>query len=331
MFQPETYAVALLFMVITMLCWGSWANTLKLCPGYRFQLFYWDYAVGLIVGALVWGFTLGSLGSSGKPFLADISAGHTFAIGMSLCSGVIFNAANLLLVAAIEIAGLAVAFPIGIGLALIIGAVSSYILLPNGNPLLLFGGIALVVAAIIFDAAAYWLRESQPRSLNARGVLISLAAGVLMGCFYPFLSKAMTGTTALGPYAATFFFVIGVAVSCIPFNYALMRRPLDGSSAVSMEGFRRAPGRWHLWGVVGGVIWCTGTVLNLVASRAHIVGPAVSYSIGQGATMVSAAWGVFVWREFAKAPEKSKKFLFWMFVFFLCGLSAIALAPLLWR
>jgi glucose uptake protein len=331
LFQPETYAVALSFMVITMLCWGSWANALKLCPGYRFQLFYWDYAVGLIVGALVWGFTLGSFGSSGKSFLLDIAAGHTFPIVMSLCSGVIFNAANLLLVAAIEIAGLAVAFPIGIGLALIIGAVSSYILLPNGNPILLFGGIILIIAAIIFDAAAYWLRETQPRSLNLRGVMISLAAGVLMGCFYPFLSKAMTGTTALGPYGATFFFVIGVAASAIPLNYMLMRHPLDGNAPVSMDGYRRAPHLWHLWGVVGGIVWCTGTVLNLVASRAHIIGPAVSYSIGQGATMVSAAWGVFVWREFSRAPDRSKKFLLSMFAFFLCGLSSIALAPILWR
>ncbi len=331
-FQPETYAVALSFMVLSMLCWGSWANSLKLCPGYRFQLFYWDYLAGMIAGILILGFTLGSLGSSGKTFPADIVGAHSFSVAMSLCSGVIFNAANLLLVAGIEIAGLAVAFPVGIGLALIIGAVSSYVLLPTGNPILLFGGIALVVAAIVFDAAAYWLRETQPRSLNKRGVMISLAAGVLMGCFYPFLSKAMTGASGLGPYSATFFFVIGVAVSSIPFNYALMRRPLDGSAAISMEGYRRATGRWHLWGVLGGIVWCAGTVLNLVASRAHVVGPAVSYSIGQGATMVSALWGVFVWREFAEAPRQSKKFLFWMFVFFICGLSAIALAPILhWR
>jgi glucose uptake protein len=318
-------------MVITMLCWGSWANTIKLCPGYRFQLFYWDYVIGLIAGALLWGFTLGSSGVLGRSFLADVFHADSAHILFAVCGGVIFNVANLLLVAAIEIAGLAVAFPIGIGLALVVGAISSYVLSPNGNPILLFSGIALVVAAIIFDAVAYRIRETEHRSLSTRGVVISLIAGLLMGTFYPFVSKAMTGTDAPGPYAISFYFVLGVALCAVPFNYLLMRRSLDGSPPVSMSDYWKSPGIWHLWGILGGVIWCTGAVLNFVASRAQIVGPAVSYTIGQGATMISAAWGVFIWREFAQAPRRSKTFLVWMFVFFLCGLTAIALAPVLWK
>ncbi|WP_158749607.1 GRP family sugar transporter [Acidobacterium sp. S8] len=327
MFQPETYAVALSFMFITMLCWGSWANTMKLCSGYRFQLFYWDYVLGLIVGALIWGVTLGSLGDTGRPFFADLAHADASHVMFAIIGGVIFNIANLLLVAAIEIAGLAVAFPVGIGLALVVGAISSYVLSPNGNPLMLFGGISLVVAAIVFDAIAYRLRETEHRSLSKRGVIISLVAGLLMGSFYPFVSRSMTGVDAPGPYAITLFFALGVAICAIPFNYLLMRKPLDGSAPVSMSGYAAANGSWHIWGIAGGAIWCTGAVLNFVASRAHIVGPAVSYSIGQGATMISAAWGVFVWREFASAPQRSKTFLVWMFVFFLCGLTAIALAP----
>jgi glucose uptake protein len=331
LFQPETYAVALLFMVITMFCWGSWANTIKLCPNYRFQLFYWDYVLGLIAGALLWGFTLGSMGASGRPFLQDIQQADASHILFAVIGGVLFNVANLLLVAAIEIAGLAVAFPIGIGLALIVGAISSYVLSPNGNPLLLFGGVALVTAAIVFDAIAYRLREREHRSMSTRGVVISLIAGLLMGSFYPFVSRSMTGGNAPGPYAVTLFFTLGVALCAIPFNYLLMRRPLDQSAPATMSAYWTARGAWHVWGILGGVIWCTGAVLNFVASRAHIVGPAVSYSIGQGATMISAAWGVFIWREFAAAPRRSKTFLVWMFVFFLCGLSAIALAPILWK
>ena len=327
MFQPETYAVALSFMVITMLCWGSWANTMKLCPSYRFQLFYWDYVLGLIAGALLWGFTLGSMGTSGRSFLQDVQHADGSHILFAVIGGVVFNIANLLLVAAIEIAGLAVAFPIGIGLALVVGAISSYILSPNGNPILLFSGIALVVAAIAFDAIAYRLRETEHRSLSTRGVVISLIAGLLMGSFYPFVSRSMTGVDAPGPYAVTLFFALGVALCAIPFNYLLMRRPLDGNVPATMSAYWTARGAWHVWGILGGVIWCTGAVLNFIASRAHVVGPAVSYSIGQGATMISAAWGVFVWREFAAAPRRSRLFLIWMFVFFLCGLSAIALAP----
>ncbi|MFT4114916.1 GRP family sugar transporter [Silvibacterium sp.] len=328
MFQPQTYSVALAFIVITMLCWGSWANTLKLCQGYRFQLFYWDYVIGLLVGSLLWGVTLGSMGTSGRPFFLDIAHATAPHIFYAIAGGAVFNVANLLLVAAIDIAGLAVAFPVGIGLALIVGAISSYILSPAGNPLLLFGGIALVTVAILFDAVAYRLRETAQRALSTRGVVISLVAGLLMGTFYPIVSKGMSGIDAPGPYAVTFFFSIGVVLCAIPFNYLLMRKPLDGSAPVALQGLWQARGSWHLWGVLGGVIWCTGAVLNFVASRAHIVGPAVSYSIGQGATMVSAAWGVFIWREFTAAPARSRQFLLWMFVFFLCGLGAIALAPI---
>jgi glucose uptake protein len=328
MYQPESYAVALAFMITTMLCWGSWANTLKLTPGYRFQLFYWDYVIGLFVGAIAWGLTLGSTGSIGLPFLADISHAGTHNILLAILGGIDFNIANLILVAAIDIAGLAVAFPIGIGLALVVGAVSSYILAPQGNPWMLFGGVALVAAAIVCDAAAYRARESVKQAASLRGILLSLIAGLLMGTFYPFVSRAMSGEGAPGPYATSFFFVIGVALCAIPFNYLLMRRPLDGKAPASMGGYAQAKPSWHLWGIVGGVIWCTGATLNFVASRTGVVGPAVSYSIGQGATMVTAAWGVFAWREFSTAPAKAKQLLFWMFVLFLLGLTLVALAPL---
>lgn len=328
MYQPELYGVALFFMILSMLCWGSWANTLKVCPNLRFQLFYWDYVIGLIAGAVTWGLTLGSFGGAGRPFLVEIAQAGAQSILLAATGGVIFNIANLLLVAAIDIAGLAVAFPIGIGLALVVGAVGSYLISPQGNPFLLFGGIALVVAAIVLDATAYRLREATRSAMSWRGIAISMIAGLLMGCFYPFVSKSMTVENAPGPYAVLLFFVLGVAVCAIPLNYLLMRMPLDGRDPAAMNTYWHAPRSWHLWGILGGAIWCTGAMMNFVASQAHIVGPAVSYSIGQGATMVSACWGVFVWKEFASAPSRSKTALSWMFVSFLCGLTAIAVAPL---
>jgi glucose uptake protein len=316
-------------MLASMLCWGSWANSVKFAPGYRFQLFYWDYVVGLVIGVLAWGISLGSLSSTGRPFLADFLHADASHIGLAIVGGVIFNVANLLLVAAIEIAGLAVAFPVGIGIALVVGAVSSYLISPKGNALLLFGGIALVLAAIVCDAIAYREREREKPAMSRRGVVISVISGILMGSFYPFVAKAMAGSDAPGPYAVAAFFVLGVAVCSLPVNYILMRRPLDRTEAVAMRGYIEAPWRWHAWGIAGGVIWCTGAVLNFVASRAHLVGPAVSYSIGQGATMISAAWGVFVWHEFSGAPRRSRTFLIWMFALFLLGLVAVALAPIL--
>jgi len=327
-FQPQTYLLALVLMVSSMLCWGSWANSMKLCPGYRFQLLYWDFVIGLVGGAILWGSTLGSLGTVGRSFYADIAHSGLHPILLAMAGGAIFNIANLLLVAAIDIAGLAVAFPVGIGLALVIGAISTYIISPKGNPFLLFGGIALVVAAIVFDAIAYRLRETERAAMSRRGIVISLIAGLLMGAFYPFVSKAMTEEGAPGPYAALLFFAIGVAVCAVPVNYFFMRFPLDAREPALMQGYWEAPAIWHFWGVVGGAIWGTGAMANFVASQAHIVGPTVSYSIGQGATMISACWGVFVWHEFSAAPARSKKSLVWMFIFFLCGLTAVACAPL---
>jgi glucose uptake protein len=335
MFLPHTYQAALMLMILSMLCWGSWANTLKLCPRFRFQLFYWDYALGLAAGALFWGLTAGSFGSQGPAFLTAVTSTPMGSILFATAGGAVFNVANLLLVAAIDVAGLAVAFPVGIGLALVVGAVSSYLVSPTANPLLLFGGVALVVVAIVLDAAAYRKREGAAQAATRRGIVLSLAAGVLMGLFYPLVARAMSfqlpgaaAGTLPGPYAIALFFAVGVLVSTVPANLLLMAHPLDGRPPVDAAGYARAPIGWHLAGVLGGAIWCTGTVSNFVASSAHMVGPAVSYSIGQGATMVSACWGVFIWREFAGAPRAARWLLFAMFVFFALGLGAVALAPL---
>lgn len=331
MLLPQTYQAALALMVLSMLCWGSWANTLKFCPHYRFQLFYWDYAIGMGVAAVVLGLTAGSMGHGGTPFLAAVAQTPGICIVYALLGGAIFNVANLLLVAAIEIAGMAVAFPVGIGLALVIGAISNYVITPVANPLLLFGGVALVAIAIVLDAAAYRRRETTARSATALGIVVSLACGVLMGCFYPFVARALNGVPGRpepGPYAIAFFFAIGLMVSTVPANLLLMKKPIDGKPPVDGAGYKRAPLGWHLAGVLGGAIWCAGGVANFVASGAHLVGPAVSYSIGQGATMVSACWGVFVWNEFAGAPRMAEVLLVLMFVFFVLGLGSIALAPL---
>jgi glucose uptake protein len=328
MYQPEAYAAALAFMLGSMICWGSWANTMKLTAGYAFQLFYWDYVIGIILGALLWGFTLGSNGSSGLAFLDDIHQADQRHILFALAGGAVFNIANLLLVAAIDIAGLAVAFPIGIGLALIVGVVLNYLVSPRGNAALLFGGVLLVTLAIVLDAMAYRRRESERQKISARGIQLSLACGVLMGVFYPLVAKAISGPQSLGPYAVALFFALGTALCAIPVNYFLMRRPLTGAPPVAIEQYFSAKGSWHFWGVLGGVIWCTGAVLNFAASHAQIVGPATSYAVGQGATMVSAVWGVFVWHEFKSAPAASRRLIPFVFALFIAGLSSVAIAPL---
>jgi hypothetical protein len=193
MYQPEAYGIALLFMVGSMLCWGSWANTMKLTPGWPFQLFYWDYVIGIVVASLLWGMTLGSAGGGALSFRNNIHAADGQHIIYALLGGAVFNIANLLLVAAIDIAGLAVAFPVGIGLALVVGVLLNYIISPQGSPWLLFGGVALVVVAIVLDAKAYRRRETTQKALSARGIQLSLACGVLMGVFYPLVARATRG------------------------------------------------------------------------------------------------------------------------------------------
>jgi glucose uptake protein len=329
MYQPEAYAIALSFMIISMLCWGSWANTMKLAPGYAFQLFYWDYVIGILLGSVVWGFTLGSWGGGELSFVTNMTAADARHILFAMAGGAVFNVANLLLVAAIDLAGLAVAFPIGIGLALVVGVILNYAIAPKGQPALLFGGVLLVAIAIVIDAIAYRRRESKRRSVSVRGIGISVGCGVLMGLFYPLVTKAVTGENSLGPYSVALFFALGVLLCAIPVNYLLMRKPLTASEPVNMSQYFRAKSSWHIWGLLGGFIWCTGTIFNFVASHAQIVGPAVSYAIGQGATMVSALWGVFIWKEFAQAPPASRKLLPAMFFFFVLGLGSIAIAPML--
>ncbi len=326
MFIPTIYPVALFMMILTMICWGSWANTQKLCKGWRFELFYWDYVWGILLISLLMGFTLGNTNpASPDSFMSNLRAADGHHVLLAILGGVVFNIANILLVAAIAIAGLAVAFPIGIGLALVIGSVLNYIITPKGNPLLLFGGIFLVCVAIVLDAFAY-RKLVKDLTVSTKGIVISLLAGVGMGLFYPFVAKATTGPHHLGPYTVAFVFALGVLACSIPLNYLFMRKPVAGLP-VSMGDYFRGRQVFHFWGLLGGAIWGVGTICNFVASYAQMVGPAAAYALGQGATMISAIWGVFVWKEFAGAPPAARRLLALMFLFFILGLSCIAVAP----
>jgi glucose uptake protein len=327
MYIPSLYPVALFMMIVTMICWGSWANTQKLSKGWRFELFYWDYVFGIVLIALGLGFTMGNTDpASPDSFVANLRTADGEHLLLAVLGGVVFNVANILLVAAIAIAGLAVAFPIGIGLALVIGSVLNYIIQPKGNPVLLFGGILLVIVAIVLDAFAY-RKLVKDLSVSTKGILLSLLAGTGMGLFYPFVAKATTGPNHLGPYSVAFVFSLGVLACTIPVNYLFMRKPISGAP-VAMRDYFRGTGAFHFWGLLGGVIWGIGMISNFVASYAQMVGPAAAYALGQGATMVSAIWGVFVWREFAGAPPAARRLLWLMFLFFIVGLSGVAVAPI---
>jgi glucose uptake protein len=332
MFVVHSYPLAVVLCVITMLCWGSWANTRRLAGReWRFELFYWDYTIGVLLLTLVMGLTLGSSGGVGRAFAADLSQASAASWGSALLGGAVFNLANILLVAAIEIAGMAVAFPIGIGLALLIGVVLNYVAEPIGNAALLAGGVGLVMLAIVLDAIAYRRLAGGAAAVSTKGLVLSLACGVFMGLFYRFVAAAMYDDPAapvagkMGSYAAVFVFAVGVVLSTFVWNTIAMKRPFVGPP-VSFGSYFRGSFATHLTGILGGVIWGTGMSLNLIASGR--AGYAISYGLGQGATLVAAIWGVFVWKEFRGSPEGTSKLLAAMFVSYLGGLALIILARL---
>jgi glucose uptake protein len=328
----DSYAVAVGLCVITMLCWGSWANTLKLAgKDWPFPLYYWDYSLGLVLTSALLGLTIGSMGSEGRGFLADLAQADAAMLRSAFIGGVVFNIANLLVVAAIDVAGLAVAFPVAIGLALGVGVVVNYLKTPVGDPLLLFGGVALVVAAILVDARAYSKLPSA-KGATAKGLVLSVLAGVLMGFFYRFVADSMASdfrspeAGRLTPYAAMFVFTIGVFLSNFLWNTFFMYRPVSGRTAPYGDYFSKGTPRRHLIGILGGFVWCFGMTMSLIA--AEQAGFAISYGLGQGATMVAAAWGVFIWKEFEDAPEGTGRLIMAMFALFILGLGMIIAARL---
>jgi glucose uptake protein len=326
----ESYPIAVFMCVITMLCWGSWANTQKLASKeWRFQLFYWDYAIGVLLLSLVFALTLGSFGSGGRPFLADIGQASGGAIWSALLGGIVFNLSNILLVAAIDIAGMAVAFPIGVGLALVIGVIVNYVKLPAGDPILIFAGVVGVVIAIVIDALAY-RRLPTDKQTTAKGILISIAAGVLMGFFFRFVVASMATDFAnpepgrLSPYTAVFIFSVGLLLSNFVWNSIVMKQPFVGEPVPYRDYLTKGNARLHLVGILGGIIWSVGMSFSIIASGA--AGPSISYGLGQGATMIAALWGVFIWKEFKDAPEGTGRLLALMFVFYIVGLGLIVYA-----
>lgn len=333
MFIVDNYALAVAFCVITMICWGSWGNTQKLAgKSWRYELFYWDYVIGILLFSLVSAFTLGSMGAEGRSFLPDLAQADSENLRSAFIGGVVFNAANILLSAAISIAGLSVAFPVGIGLALVLGVIVNYFGSSKGDPTLLFCGVGLVTIAIVLNAIAYGKQAKQTQKVSTLGLVLSLVAGLLMSFFYRFVAAAMDldnfvspAAGKMTPYTAMFIFALGIFVSNFLFNTLVMRKPFTGVP-VSYKAYFKGGFGIHMVGVLGGLIWGLGNAFNLIA--AGKAGAAVSYGLGQGATLVSALWGVFIWKEFKDAPKEANKYLYLMFFLFLAGLALIIRAGL---
>lgn len=323
MFVPTTFAVALLMTIFSTICWGSFANTFKGTKNYRFEIYYWDYGLGIFLISLVLAFTMGSYAGGPTAFLANLHSADNLNLLYAAIGGFIFNIANVLLIAGIEIVGLAVAFPIAIGIALVEGVVMSYALQPRGNPVLLGAGVVMALIAVVLVGKAYGALRSGQSAVSRRGVVVCVISGLLMGIFAPFVTRAMTHGNTLTPYTTAVFLTFGAFLCCFAFNSILMRKPIVGTPVAAGDYFM-APASYHALGLLGGAIWGIGTVFNFVA--ASLVGVAISYAIGQASPMVACLWGVFVWKEFRGANTKAKSYLGAMFAAYLLALVLIARA-----
>jgi glucose uptake protein len=323
MFTPHTLGIALFMMITSAICWGSWANTYKGVKNYRFELFYWDYAIGIFLISLILAFTMGGTGNNADSFLNNVHSADTNNIVSTMVGGAIFNLANLLLVAAIDMAGLAIAFPVSIGIALVVGVISSFAIQMKGNAPLLAAGVVCALIAVVLDGKAYGSLAIAGRSVSKKSIIVCVVSGILMGLWAPFVARAMTNGNTLGPYSIAVFLTLGALLSCLIWNIYFMRHPLVGEP-VSFSGYFSGPISGHVLGLLGGLIWGTGMVFNLVA--ASFTGVAISYAIGQSAPMVAALWGVLAWKEFAGAPSKAKMYLGLMFVFYCLGILLVAKA-----
>lgn len=331
MFIVHDYSLAILFCFVTMLCWGSWGNTQKLAAKtWRYEFFYWDYVIGVLLFSIISAFTLGSFGSEGRSFLDDLAQADSANLGSAFLGGIIFNAANILLSAAISICGMSVAFPVGIGLALVLGVLINYFGAAKGDPMFISQGVLLISLAILLNAMAYRKALIGTKKVSTKGILISISAGIIMSFFYRFIAASMDmdnfvapAAGKLTPYTAVFIFALGVFASNFIFNTLAMKRPVEGEP-VSIKGYFRGKTSTHLVGILGGVIWCVGQSFSMIASGK--AGAAISYGLGQGATLVSAAWGIFIWKEFKGAPRDSHSLNTSMFILFIIGLGFLIYA-----
>ena len=335
MFIVNSYALAVILCFVTMLCWGSWGNTQKLAAkSWRYELFYWDYVIGMVLFALLLAFTAGSIGSEGRPFLQDLGQASWESIGWVALGALVFNVSNILLSASTSIAGMAVAFPLGVGIALVMGVLNNLLLHPvaGQNTVLLWIGVALVVAAVICNGMASGKVSNQQRdpAQNRKGIILAVLAGLIMSFFsalvYNGVDLADFHNPAAGkvtPYTAMVLFSLGVLVSNVVVNTIVMKKPFVGEP-VSYKQYFAGNCKTHLVGMLGGAIWALGTSLNYIS--AGEAGAAVSYALGQGAPMIAAIWGVFVWKEFKGAPKQVYSLLAVMFALFIAGLACVVVA-----
>lgn len=323
----QNYSLAIILCVVAMICWGSWQNTQNLIgKGWRFELYYWDYSIGILIFALLMAFTFGSFGNQGRSFIPDLAQADAKNLLSAALGGFIWNIGTLLLVASISIAGMSVAFPIGGGIGWTLGILINYLGKPEGNPLYLFGGTFVIIVAILLSMQSYRKLAAHQKKASFKGIALAFMAGLCIAFFYRFVASSLATDFSdadagkISSYTAVVFFSIGAILSTIILNPVFMAKPVQGES-VKISQWMKGSSKTHLLGMLGGAIWCLGNSVSFMSVGA--ASPAISYGLSNAAPVVAALWGIFVWKEFKDAPKGTNLLLSLMFIFYLIGLVFI--------
>jgi glucose uptake protein len=309
----------------------------------RFELFYFDFAFGVIIAALLCAFTLGTFGFDGFTFQDDLMHAAKKQDLAAVVAGGLFNLGNMFLLAAVAEAGMAVAFPLGIGTAIVVGATWQFFLKPGENFALYLFGAVIIICGVFVCSAAYRFymlskadelvrtgkQKSTIRRVNARGAVIAIIGGIILGSYFPLVSNAMEGEAGVGPYSLCVLFALGVFLSTFFFSLFFMNLPVSGPPLEIFDYFK-STGRQHLFGVFSGMVWLFGLLASLVAAAVDAkatVGQAVSFGLLQGSVLIAALWGMLVWKEFQDADGRVRSLLVIMLVLFVCGIGLVAVAP----
>lgn len=329
-------------MVLSLLCLGSWASAFKFAGKWRFELFYLDYAVGLMLAAVILAFTLGNSGYDGFNLMDDLQHAGKHQWFWVFLSGLIFNMGNMVLMAAVSVSGLAVAFPMGMGVALLVGSVLGISSEPAVNSLLLGLGCLLMVTSIVLNAASYRMMavaqheelartgraKSTRRPSAVKGIILAVLGGLLMGAFVPLTESARQGEVGLGPYALGFIFAIAVLFSSFVYDIFFINLPIAGEP-LEFDSYLKGNLRQHLLGVGSGFVFYLGMLAAWVCTSvpAAIQGDSTArFLLLHGWPVLTALWGIVVFKEYKGNDVRVKLLGTLMLVLFLCGLLMVGLA-----
>lgn len=350
-----------MLMILSAACWGGWAITQKLTgPKWRFELFYFDFSLGTVLGAVVIAFTAGSFQGNEITFMDSLIGISMRKVAWALAAGFVFNIANAILVSAISVAGISVAVPIALSLATVIGLIVSVFSAPQLNGTMTWVGLVALLSALVFNARAHLMmadiRRSQQvaadpttvaptqvsarssrvrksgktKSSSSKGITLAVIAGIILGGMMPLVDMAREGDFGLSPYATAVFFSAGafaISMLIVPF---MMNFPMEGEP-LEFKRYTSGTLGQHILGWIGGVIWIGGLSANVLAGsvpKGQNVGAAITLACSHGAAILAAVLGVIVVREFENSGSRVRMQLLIMFVLFALALALTSLAPI---